>query len=501
MSHRWSGALGSCYQQCLRLADWAIARPRLMALVVAPVATLGLIATNALVLDDFPNSGDEYVYLYQAATLAAGRLWNAAPAHPEFFEFNYIAFAGDRAHGTFPPGWPLALALATHLRLPVRFVNPILGTLSLFLIARLGALLYNARVGVLAAIVTGTSTFFLFNAASYFSHTFCGVLLLGAAVVAAREDRTPPWVPLTVGFLLGWAVLVRYFTGVVCALPIVLLLVRSGVPATRTLVLCLLGGLPWVVALLTYNAALTGDPWQVTTTPLTRSLWFARGFALRGADILSTHLLRFLLWTPPLLVAVYAVYLIRGPRDLRRGAIDWMPVFVALPLYFYVERGGNQYGPRFYYEVFPFMVLFVTAHLFRESRLADKSRGDRYIFGVMVASVAVMPLWYAAHARVEHRVIRERSDPFRMVDEAHLANALVLVGGRVGTERSMGARDLTRNGIDFDRSVLYALDVGPEENCRAAAAYSTRTPFLYTWDRDRNRGVLQPIVCDTASKR
>ncbi|MFN2446708.1 MAG: ArnT family glycosyltransferase [Vicinamibacterales bacterium] len=492
---RWSSALERCYAGCLRLADRALTRPGRLAIVVLPVVLLGLVAIAELVLADFPNSGDEYVYLYQAATLAAGRLWNVAPAQPESFQFNYIIFAGDRAFGSFPPGWPLALALATHLRLPLRLVNPVLGTLSLYLVAVLGARLYNARVGVLAAFVVGASAFFLFNAASYFSHTFCGVLLLGAATIAAREDPRPAWVPLTVGLLIGWAVLTRYFTGVVCAIPIVLLLIRRGVPAARTLVLCAAGGLPWVMVLLAYNTALTGDPWQLTTTPLTRSLWFAPGFALRGADILSTHLLRFLLWTPPLLVAAYTVYLVRGPRDLRRGAIDWMPVFVALPLYFYVERGGNQYGPRFYYEVFPFMVLFVTAHLCREATFAEKSRYDRQLFAAMVASVAVLPLSFAAHAHVERRVIRERADPFRMAEQAHLANALVLVGGRVGTERSMAATDLTRNGIDFDRSVLYGLDIGPEENCRVAATYATRRTFLYVWDHEHRRGVLEPIEC------
>ena len=63
---------------------------------------------------------------------------------------------------------------------------------------------------------------------------FCGALLLGAACLAAREDRTPWWVPVSIGLLLGWAVLARYFTGVVCAVPIVLWLLRPGVSRART---------------------------------------------------------------------------------------------------------------------------------------------------------------------------------------------------------------------------------------------------------------------------
>jgi hypothetical protein len=251
-----------------------------------------------------------------------------------------------------------------------------------------------------------------------------------------------------------------------------------------------------VAVLMAYNTALLGTPWELTTTPLTRSLWFRSGFALRGADILSTQLLRFFQWTPPLLVGVYVWYLATAARDVRRGAIDWMPIFVAVPLYFYVERGGNQYGPRFYYEAFLFLVVFVSANLFREQKFADKAPRDRVAFGLTLASVAVMPLWFAMRAVVEHRVIVERSDPFRMVGEARLANAIVLIGGRVGTERSMSALDLTRNGIDFSGTVLYGLDIGPQENCQLLEAYAHRTPYLYGWDWAGARGVLEPIVCE-----
>ena len=121
------------------------------------------------------------------------------------------------------------------VHLPVWLVNPLLGTLTLGLVWALGARLYNPRAGVMAATLVLVSPFFLFNAASYFSHTLCGALLLAAAWLASREDRRPAWVPFAVGALIGWAVLARYFTGVVCAVPIVLWLLRPGVLRLRTL--------------------------------------------------------------------------------------------------------------------------------------------------------------------------------------------------------------------------------------------------------------------------
>ena len=281
----------------------------------APLVLLVLVGIGQLVLLDFPNSGDEYVYLYQSRTMAAGRLWNATAASLEVFAFNYIVQEPVRTFGSFPMGWPLALALALTLHVPAWLVNPVLGVVTLALVWVLGARLYHPRVGIIAAALVGLSPFFAFNAASYFSHTFCGALLLGAACVAARDDRAPLWVPVSVGLLVGWAVLARYFTGVVCAVPIVFWLLRPGVARTRTAGLVVAGGLPWVVISMAYNAALSGSPWQLTTMPVTVARWFAEGTALRGADILSTQVLRHLLWTPPALLGAYLVYLRVAPRD------------------------------------------------------------------------------------------------------------------------------------------------------------------------------------------
>jgi hypothetical protein len=496
--------LARVYSGTLRLADWLAARRGRLGFATVALATLGLAAINRLVLVGFPNSGDEYAYLYEASTFAAGRLWNQAPLLPEFFALNYVVIDGERAFSSFPIGWPLALAGAMSLGVPASLVNPILGGLTLAALAALGTRLYDVRTGVLAALLVGVSPFFLFNGASYFSHTFCGLLLVTAAYVASREDRSPAWVPLAVGFLVGWAVLTRHLTGVVCAVPIVCWLLRSPAPGAvglrrghrrRCLWLVCLGGLPWMAALAWYNDALTGDPLRLTTTPLTLSLWFRPGWVLRGADILATHLLRHLLWTPPLLVALYLFYLRTSSPGLRRGAIEWMPILIVVALYGYVERGGNQYGPRFHYEAFLFMAPFVAANVFREPAFDRKPASQRWAFGLLAASLAALPLSFATHAVIERRVIEERMDPYTSVRESGLRNALVLIGGRVGTERSMPAEDLTRNGIDYSGPVLYGLDVGRAENCAVSAAYEGRTPYLYVWDRARGDGVLSPITC------
>jgi hypothetical protein len=261
----------------------------------------------------------------------------------------------------------------------------------------------------------------------------------------------------------------------------------------RTLALVALGGLPWVIVLAAYNFQMNGSPWQLTTLPTTMGLWFRPKFAMRGADILSTQMLRFVLWTPPLLLFVYIFYLARAGKDVRRGLIDWMPVLMAAALYCYVERGGNQYGPRFYYETFPFLAVFTAASLFKERAFADKAPRDRRAFALVAISAAVMPISFTIHAVIEHRVIAERRDPY--VQTANLTDAIVLIGGRVGTARSMGPLDLTRNGIEHTGSVLYALDLDDEANCRLQRSYPDRRLYRYEWNTAERRGTLTPFAC------
>ncbi len=250
--------LDNLYLRWVAAADWADQHRGAVLAAGAPLVVLALALINRFVLLDFPNSGDEYIYLYQARTMAAGRLWNAPLEPAGVFAFNYLVQEPGRVFGSFPVGWPLALAAALRLGVPASLVNPMLGALSIALVWHFGSRLYDARVGISAAALVALSPFFLFNGASYFSHTFCGALLLGAACLSARDDRTRAWVPLAAGLLVGWAVLARYFTGVVCAVPIAYWLLRPGAPRLRTAALFAIGGLPWVLVLGWYNASSAG---------------------------------------------------------------------------------------------------------------------------------------------------------------------------------------------------------------------------------------------------
>lgn len=487
---RWASL---SYDACLDAADRCERhRWRLLA-VGAPIVAAALLAVAIGVLQAFPNSGDEYTYLYQAATLAEGRLRNPLPAAPQFFETIYIAHGGGHAYGTFPIGWPLLLAAVLRLGLPTVAVAPVLGVLTLVLMYLVGRELYGPRAGMLSTALTAVCPFFVLNAASYFSHVWCGCLLLAATLAAALATRGHAAFAAAAGFLIGWAVLTRYFTGAVVGIAIVAWMLRRA--DGRRLVLATLaaiGGLPWIGLLAWYNVSVTGSAWSLTTMPATASLWFAAGALTRGPDILATQILRLLLWTPPALMAAYAVYLRRAPQPRRHPELEWLLIVTAIVLVAYVNRGGNQYGPRFYYEAALFAILFTTANLFAEPMFDAKPPRDRRLWLGVALSVVCLPFLLVYHLYAAGDTVRERRSPYTAA--AGLGPAIVVMAGRIGTRRSMDVRDLVRNDFAHTNPVLFALDLGAA-NCGLAAAYPGRVLLRYQWSAVVGRSTLRRIHC------
>jgi peptidoglycan/LPS O-acetylase OafA/YrhL len=204
--------------------------------------------------------------------------------------------------------------------------------------------------------------------------------------------------------------------------------------------------------------------------------------------------LRLLLWTPPALMAVYAVYLRRPRHPRRHHELEWLLVVVAAVLIAYVNRGGNQYGPRFYYEAALFAILFTTANLFAEPRFDAKPPRDQRLWMAMAISVACLPVLFAYHLYAAGVTVRERRSPYSAAQAAGLGPAVIVIAGRIGSRRSMDARDLVRNDLAHANPILFARDLG-SANCRLAAAYPGRTLLRYQWSAVAGHGALEPIPC------
>ncbi len=240
------------------------------ALAVA-LSVVSLVASSwvALVLyQGVPNVVDGITDLFQARTLALGRLSAPAPSLPSFFSEQYVLVHQGQWIGKYPPGWPLVLAVGVLFNTPW-IVDPVMGAIGLFLVYLIGREVYGKKVALVASLLALTSPFLLFINGSFFPHATTWVFLGGFVYfvlrcIRSRSGTNPiegqPWsrealLLVPAGLLLGLAFATRQLDAVAFSIPFVLVLLRHPLRVVWVSAGAALPGLVW----LAYNDAVTGS--------------------------------------------------------------------------------------------------------------------------------------------------------------------------------------------------------------------------------------------------
>jgi hypothetical protein len=465
----------------------------LFALVVVLGTFIGALLIAYRTLHGFPNSGDEYVYLYQAQTLSQGRLWNDAPPLPDFFLYSHIDQQHDVSVGRFPPGWPLLLTLSYLLNLPPIWVNPVIAAVTLWVFYSFGARYYGHRVALWAVISVAFTSFYLFNSASFFSHNACLLMVLGFIYsLYLRLEKGSVFYGLLAGAFLGLTVITRYYNAVLIVIPVLVYLVYAyRWKCISTLFLMGIGGLPFLIFLFWYNYSITGSgtlPVTVWADPRER-LGFGIGghTPLEGVEHFIRRVFLFTYWSSPALLLLYFIFLFKKLRNRVQRLFhpeDYYLLMLMIGYFFYHHIGGNQYGPRFWFEATPFVTLLVVRKVFD-----TKAKWAWALFAAgLIYGIVKMP--YIIER--EHRVVEERLDIYKKVKQAKIRNAVVLVTSHTGIIRPMGQMDLTRNALNYNSSVIYAHDLGPR-NKELTEFYPHRKFYKYVRDPEKVEGKLIPF--------
>ena len=240
------------------------------AATVVPLAFVAALVVNGLVLQDFPNSGDEYAYVWQAMAFADGHVTARSPEPAEAFRQNHLGDVDGRRFSKYPPGWPLLLSVAVRAGWPP-LANALLSALALAGICRLACSWVGPRAALSATLLIGASPFFLLNAASYHSHPSCLFALTTMAVaLAVAAERPSWWACALAGAGFGLAVIIRPYTALLIGVPLSVGLGRAIVRAPGRfwprLAWFVAGGAPFALLLALINAAATGSWWVLAWT-------------------------------------------------------------------------------------------------------------------------------------------------------------------------------------------------------------------------------------------
>jgi len=467
--------------------------PALVDIVVAPIRRFNARVVIAFVLfmtcifllvaryglDAFPNSGDEIAYVMQAQTFAQGRLWVDTPPLIESFRLYHFFDVGQKWFSPYAPGWAMVLAPAAALGIPLWIVSPSIGAATLstfFVLARRYVGRESAWLGVL---LLGVSPFFILNSASYFSHSLTALCGVTFALFGLRYiERGEIWCAVATGVCLGLMGLTRSQNAAIFVVPFAVTLAMT--PKRRIgLVWLGLGGAPFAAALLAYNGAITGNP-LLPVADVHRSEPVGQ-LSLRSVRETARHFADLYIWTSPVLVFGYMLAFVSAIRRLRLDFTDWIMPVTIIFFFFFSGSGGQQYGPRYYFEGWPFAILTILKVIDPILFGAERDRRTAWVSSALIASLVFEVAYLPARLEQEHRVVVERQDVYAKAESARLNNAIVIIASTVGTIRHMDPNDLVRNGLEIGhQKIIYALDLGAKKNAKLRAQFPGRTAYVYS---------------------
>ncbi len=448
------------------------------ALIVGAFGVTLLLAQFAM--EAIPNSGDEYGYTYLADTLLHGRLWN--PPRPaalhDVLETMYIVDRDGRRLSQYAPGWPALLAGFLAIGLP-QLANPVVGLCASGLLWLALRQLGVGRAACFAALLLGAAApFWLFNAASFFSHSLTGACLLAIIWLDLRDGRRPSaYNRAGIGVAFSVLLATRYEDfAIAFALFALDGLIRRGWRLVPWAAPAALAGAPLAAALLFYNWRITGNPFETSLAWASPQI----GFGLHAVGVDGPHsALRgvshsvwwALDWQNFASALILPLYCIAAYRRLAARRLRWfdlvLPSLVVF-FFFFPDSGGYQYGPRYWYFGFAAMPVTVAAGLTGPDglwRVRQVALDPMRLALAQLAAFAGFSLGLAllCHLRAETRML-----PLRIAATVPPPALVLLRDGELRyssvqlTADPFLASDLSRNGLRRELPpVAIGIDLGP----------------------------------------
>ena len=215
--------------------------------------------------------------------------------------------------------------------------------------------------------------------------------------------------------------------------------------------------MPFLVLLVWYQALVTGNPLHATYAVISGEearLSIVLGDIIAGARFTLYRAAELATWISPILGGAYACCLFAKVRSRTIRFYDLLFPSFFLGFVFFPELGGNRYGPRYYFETFPLMVVTIASGVGPLVREWRPSRLRSLAFNGAAACVTYLLTALTAGLSAYHRQVESRHEPFRLVESRSLSDAIVIV--RRGVNDGMISLDYPRNDPSLSAPVLYA---------------------------------------------
>jgi hypothetical protein len=410
-------------------------------LLLSAVSLLQFVLVYFVLLQQFPNSGDEASFLFQAKLFSRNQLYTedalydeANPLH-KYVEADAIVDVGGRRFSKYDPGWAALLSLGVRLRAEW-LVAPLLGALTVFLLlSHVSKRIGNEFVVPAWCLVT-LCAFFSYSAANFGSHTATMAFLFAAFFLydntfGDRQAEPSHWRLLSVGLILGSCSLIRYLDWIPLMGWIAFGLLRQR--KIKGLILVIVGFGLVASCHLIYNGVMTGNALLPPFAYAERANSSGSlGLSWMAFPTTAIRLRRVLYAFPP--AALILLCLILRCHSARLKTYLTLFAFTVCTYFFY-PWGVAGPGPRYFFPYFPFLILAVI----EAYRLTRSQRVGKIGWYVALACLVICSFVYGAEQTSD---IYKRLDLERTVARIPQKKRIILL--ETGTYK-MDIPDLIRN--------------------------------------------------------
>lgn len=488
-----------------KAAGWCLCHVRLLACLFFSFSLVGLYLFNRTVLHSFMGSADEYSCYFLAQCLLRGRWWENSPVLSEFFNVVHVGNRDGKWFSVYPPGWPFLLALGLRWNV-AEWLNPGLASASLYFLYQTAKKAFGAPSAILGILLTLAAPFFVFTSAAYFSHPTC-LLAVSIFFWAYGNWREEPcarprlvWMTLA-ATAAGYGLATRYLTLGAFIAPFALfhavqfLKSREKWTASHTLFLVILATSLFLI--FCHNYAVTGNFFDTPNhyDKDWERLGFRDEYTVSDGLFSVAHRIFYLAdWVPPAWILMFLISLFKaGKEDVEIRLVRlafWYPVVAYI---FYHSWGGNQFGPRYYYEAYPFFALALAdgiVKLWKEAGMGLR----KLLLGVLFFSFVNAGFLFIRHGTFYETAYAQRRELYDLAEKTIAGPSIIFIRGFLGDQLVLAQEDAVRNDPGLQGRILYAHDLG-EKNRLLMNAYPDRRYYRGSYDRTLKKAVLEKLSC------
>ncbi len=498
-----------------------------LALILCVAVILAAALVGWLVFENLPHLEDEFAYLWQARVLAGGNLSLPTPEFSKSFLVPFVVDYHGQRFAKYPPGWPAILSLGVRVGWPA-VINPLLAGLAIWLTYQLGKRSLGEQTAFLGALLLGTSPVFLILAGSLLSHLWSLVLALIFILfwVAGLEDRKEKArlnPSLIAGASLGLLGLTRPLTALALAVPFFLegLVILYRGPGWKRRQVVIAGGITLLLLSLypVWQRAVTGS---FTTNPYT--LWwpydkfgFGKGFGVTESGHSLSQGWRNTRYSLRVAASdmfgwpkISWIFLPFGLWAARKSRLSYYSTGITISLillYLGYWVSSWLYGPRYYFEALPGLVLLSAAGISwlagwiklpdgNEAGAGPLTRGRAPLIVLVLGLLLFVNFYYYLPSRLgglKGLYGIEKADllPFESQVVEEYQPALVIVDSKHWMP--YGSL-LVLESPQLDSPLIFAWSINPHTDRKLADFYQDQRNILYYYpDRDRNTLYTYPL--------